>query len=194
MDNIKAADAAQQRINTMITPDKIKKWNAKIDTRLNPTFDGSLNVNILPVSEDPKSEIITDICRQASGVAAGLFLEDLIPICNPNLKRSPTGSGHDLNTPGIVGIDVKMSTETVKKGDKKKVSASLQQKCDQFKDCFWVEFFGESKSEEIDGVMWYSGSDAHVKLGLSNANVKWISEKVYEFRKISFQRIRDSLE
>ncbi|WP_146531844.1 hypothetical protein [Vibrio cyclitrophicus] len=193
MDNAKAKKAAEQRLETMITPQKVKKWKAKIAARLNPTFDGSLNVNILPVSENPQSEIITDICRQASGVAAGLYLEDLIPMCNQTLQRSPTGSGHDLHTPNTVGVDVKMSTETVKKGDKKKVSSSLKDKCNQFDDCYWVEFFGEPKSEDINGVMWYSGLDAHKKLKLSQANVNWISEKVYEFRQESFKKIRDSL-
>ncbi|MGR6841759.1 hypothetical protein ACU5DF_23870 [Aliivibrio wodanis] len=194
MDNAKAQIVAQKRLETMITPQKIKGWKTKIDKRLNPKFDGSQNVNILPVSEDPKSEIITDICRQASGVAAGLYLEDLIPMCNQSLQRSPTGSGHDLYTPNIVGIDVKMSTETVKKGDKKKVSATLEQSCNQFDDSYWVEFFGEAKSENINGVMWYSGSDAHKKMKLSQDNVNWISKKVYEFRQQSFKKIRDSLE
>ena len=193
MNDIIAKNAAEKRMHTMITAQKIKTWKAKIAERLNPNFDGSLNVNILPVSGDPKSEIITDICRQASGVAAGLYLEDLIPMCNQSFQRSPSGSGHDLNTPKIVGVDVKMSTETVKKGDKKKVSKTLKQKCNQFNDCFWVEFFGDSKSENIDGVMWYSGADAHRKLCLSRVHVKWIAKKVYEFRKISFQKIRASL-
>ncbi|PTQ18204.1 hypothetical protein CWO33_01360 [Vibrio splendidus] len=193
MNNIKAKEAAEKRINTMITPQKVKGWEKRIAERLNPKFDGSLNVNILPVSEDPKSEVITDICRQASGVATGLYLEDLIPLCNQEFQRSPSNSGHDLNIPEKVGVDVKMSTETVKKGDKKKVSSSLKDKCHQFEECFWVEFFGAPKSEDIDGVMWYSGSDAHRELGLSEANVNWISEKVDEFRKISFQEIKKSL-
>ncbi len=193
MDDTKAKNAAKARMKTMITPRKIKTWKTKISARLYPKFDGSLNVNILPLSENPKSEVITDICRQASGVAAGLYLEDLIPICNTNFQRSPSGSGHDINIHKSVGVDVKMSTETVKKGDKKKVSQSLKQKCNQFKDCFWVEFFGAPNSENIDGVMWYSGADAHKKLGLTPEHVTWISEKVYEFRKSSFQEIRDSL-
>lgn len=189
-----AKAAAEKRMRTMITPKKVKTWNAKIAERLAPKFDGTLNVNVLPVSEDPKSEIITDICRQASGVAAGLYLEDLIPMCNNRFLRSPSGSGHDINIPKYTGVDVKMSTETVKKGDKKKVSKSLKQKCNQFKDCFWVEFFGAAKSEDIDGVMWYSGEHAHKKLNLSQDQVNWITKKVYEFRKNSFQKIRDSLE
>jgi hypothetical protein len=193
MNDILAKSAANERMKTMITAQKVKTWNAKIAERLNPKFDGSLNVNILPVSGDPKSEIITDICRQASGVATGLYLEDLIPMCNQRFQRSPSGSGHDLNIPKIVGVDVKMSTETVKKGDKKKVSESLKQKCNQFNDCFWVEFFGASKSENIDGVMWYSGADAHMKLGLSLDHVNWIANKVHEFRKSSFEEIRDSI-
>lgn len=193
MNDIMAETAAKKRMKTMITAKKVKTWKAKITERLNPKFDGSLNVNILPVSEDRLSEIISDICRQASGVAAGLYLEDLIPMCNQNFKRSPSGSGHDLHIPTILGVDVKMSTETVKKGDKKKVSKTLKQKCSQFENCFWVEFFGASKSENIDGVMWYSGSDAHSKLGLSKDNVTWIAQKVYEFRTNSFQKIRDSL-
>lgn len=194
MNNKLAESAAKERIRTMITPAKVKTWKAKIDERLNPKFDGSLNVNILPISEDPKSEIIADICRQASGVATGLYLEDLIPMCNSKFQRSPSGSGHDINIPKIVGVDVKMSTETVKKGDKKKVSKSLKQKCSQFENCFWVEFFGKPNSENIDGVMWYSGADAHRQLGLSQEHVNWISEKVSEFRQLSFSEIKESLE
>ena len=193
MNNKSAKKSADIRIQKMITPQKVKKWKDKINARLNPMFDGSLNVNILPVSGNPRSEIITDICRQASGVAAGLYLEDLIPLCNKQFQRSPTGSGHDIHIPKKVGVDVKMSTETVKKGDKKKVSKTLNKKCKQFKECFWVEFFGASKSEEIGGVWWYSGADAHKKLGLNKANVKWIAEKVYEFRKRSFKEIRNSI-
>lgn len=188
-----AKETAVKRMQTMITEQKIKQWKSKIAERLNPKFDGSLNVNILPVSEDPKSEIITDICRQASAVATGLYLEDLIPMCNQKFQRSPSGSGHDINIPHLVGVDVKMSTETVKKGDKKKVSKSLKHKCNQFKDCFWVEFFGAPNSEKIDDVMWYAGADAHRKLGLSEDDVEWITNKVYEFRKSSFQKIKGSL-
>lgn len=193
MNDIMAKAAAEARINTMITEKKVKGWKAKIDERLNPKFDGSLNVNILPVSGDPKSEIITDICRQASGVAAGLYLEDLIPMCNQRFQRSPANSGHDISIPEVLGVDVKMSTETVKKGDKKKVSESLKEKCTQFEDCFWVEFFGTPKSEKINGVMWYSGADAHEKLGLSQDHVDWITKKAYEFRTSSFKAIKDSL-
>ena len=40
-----------------------------------------------------------------------------------------------------------MSTETVKKGDKKKVSKTLVEKSVAFAECFWVEFFGKSKQE-----------------------------------------------
>ena len=193
MDNKLAEAAAKERIETMITPNKVKAWKAKIAERLNPKFDGSLNVNILPVSEDPKSEVIADICRQASGVATGLYLEDLIPMCNSKFRRSPSGSGHDINIPKLVGVDVKMSTETVKKGDKKKVSKTLKQKYSQFENCFWVEFFGKPSSENIDGVMWYSGADAHRKLGLSQEHVNWISKKVSEFRQQSFSEIKESL-
>ncbi len=193
MNNKMAEAAAKERIRTMITPQKVKTWRAKIAERLNPKFDGSLNVNILPVSEDPKSEIIADICRQASGVATGLYLEDLIPMCNNRYQRSPSGSGHDINIPKVVGVDVKMSTETVKKGDKKKVSQSLKQYCRQFENCFWVEFFGKSNSEDIDGVMWYSGADAHRQLGLSQEHVNWISKKVHEFRQQSYSEIKNAL-
>ncbi|HCE1808702.1 hypothetical protein ACEV94_22895 [Vibrio parahaemolyticus] len=193
MNNKMAEAAAKERIRTMITPQKVKTWRAKIAERLNPKFDGSLNVNILPVSEDPKSEIIADICRQASGVATGLYLEDLIPMCNNRYQRSPSGSGHDINIPKVVGVDVKMSTETVKKGDKKKVSQSLKQYCRQFENCFWVEFFGKSNSENIDGVMWYSGADAHRQLGLSQEHVNWISKKVNEFRQQSYSEIKNAL-
>ncbi|HHF3148033.1 TPA: hypothetical protein ACPJ10_004514 [Vibrio diabolicus] len=193
MNNKMAEAAAKERIRTMITPQKVKTWKAKIAERLNPKFDGSLNVNILPVSENPKSEIIADICRQASGVATGLYLEDLIPMCNNRYQRSPSGSGHDINIPKVVGVDVKMSTETVKKGDKKKVSQSLKQYCHQFESCFWVEFFGKSNSEDIDGVMWYSGVDAHRKLGLSQEHVNWISKKVNEFRQQSYSEIKNAL-
>lgn len=100
-------------MKTMITAQKVKRWKAIISERLNPKFDGSQNVNTLPVSGDAKIEIISDICRQASGVAAGLYLEDLIPMCNKNFQLSPSGSGHDLYIPKIVGVDIKMSTETV---------------------------------------------------------------------------------
>ena len=193
MNNKSAKNAADIRMQKMITPQKVKTWKKKINVRLNPTFDGSLNVNILPVSGDSRSEVITDICRQASGVAAGLYLEDLIPLCNKQFQRSPTGSGHDIHIPKKVGVDVKMSTETVKKGDKKKVSKTLKQKCNQFADCFWVEFFGAPKSEQIEGVWWYSGADAHRKLVLNAAQVEWIANKVYEFRKRSFKEIRNTL-
>ena len=53
MNDIAAENAAIERLNTMITPDKIKRWKVKIVKLLNPVFDGSVNVNILPVSEDP---------------------------------------------------------------------------------------------------------------------------------------------
>ncbi len=86
-----------------------------------------------------------------------------------------------------------MSTETMKKGNKKKVSKALKQECNQFADCFWVEFFGAPKSEQIEGVRWYSGADAHRKLGLNAAHVEWIANKVYEFRKRSFKEIRNTL-
>lgn len=193
MDDKAAKMAAIERLNTMIKPDKIKKWKAKIVKLSNPVFDGSVNVNILPVSEDPASEIITDICRQASGVATGLYLEDLIPLCNPKYRRSANGSGHDIHIPHKKAVDVKMSTETVKKGDKKKVSKTLVDKSLTFQECFWVEFFGTSKEEEIDGVMWYSGYAAHRRLGLKEAHVKWIATQVYNFRKRAFKEIRAAL-
>lgn len=193
MNDKMAKIAADKRIKTMITSSKINTWKAKIEKLLNPKFDGSMNINILPVSEDPLSEVISDICRQASTVAAGLYLEDLINLCNPKYVRSPANSGHDLFIPGLVGVDVKMSTETVKKGDKKKVSQSLNLKCIEFKECFWVEFYGKAKTEEIEGVMWYSGADAHEKLGLTSEHVTWISQKVISFRKMSFSAIKDAL-
>ena len=193
MDNGKAKKAADARISTMITPSKIRKWKAKIEKLLNPVFDGSVNVNILPVSEDPLSEIITDICRQASGVSSGLYLEDLIPLCNPKYRRSATGSGHDIHIPHKSAVDVKMSTETVKKGDKKKVSKTLVEKSANFEECFWVEFFGNSKEEEIDGVMWYSGSVAHQRLGLTKLHVRWIAVQVSNFRKRAFKEIGATL-
>jgi len=193
MKSAEAKKAADARINTMITPDKIKKWKAKIEKLSNPVFDGSVNVNILPVSEDPLSEIITDICRQASGVASGLYLEDLIPLCNPQYRRSVTGSGHDIHIPNRTAVDVKMSTETVKKGDKKKVSRTLVEKSAAFDECFWVEFFGTSKEEEIDGVMWYSGAAAHRRLGLTETHVRWIAVQVSNFRKRAFKDIGAAL-
>lgn len=52
-----AETAAKKRMKTMITAKKVKTWKAKITERLNPKFDGSLNVNILPVSEDRLSGI-----------------------------------------------------------------------------------------------------------------------------------------
>lgn len=193
LNNSEAKKAADARINTMITPDKIKKWKAKIEKLSNPVFDGSVNVNILPVSQDPLSEIITDICRQASGVASGLYLEDLIPLCNPQYRRSATGSGHDIHIPNRTAVDVKMSTETVKKGDKKKVSRTLVEKSAAFDECFWVEFFGTSKEEEIDGVMWYSGAAAHRRLGLTETHVRWIAAHVSNFRKRAFKEIGAAL-
>lgn len=189
LNNREAKKAADARFSTMITPAKIKKWKAKIEKLSNPVFDGSVNVNILPVSEDPLSEIITDICRQASGVASGLYLEDLIPLCNPRYRRSATGSGHDIHIPHKTAVDVKMSTETVKKGDKKKVSKTLVEKSVAFEECFWVEFFGNSKQEEIDGVMWYSGSAAHRRLGLTETHVRWIANQVSNFRKRAYKEI-----
>lgn len=188
-----AREAAERRMKTMLTTRKVEMWKARISERLHPRFDGSQNVNTLPVSDDPRTEIITDICRQASGVSAGLYLEDLIPICNTDFQRSQSGAGHDINIPAAVGVDIKMSTETVKKGDKKKVSKSLEISCEQFKEYFWVEFFGESNSENINGVMWYSGLAAHRKLGLTKEQVEWITKKVYDFRKQSFEKIRESL-
>lgn len=193
MNEERAIQAANARLKTMITHRKIANWKAKIEGLLNPVFDGSVNVNILPVSEDPLSEIITDICRQASGVASGLYLEDLIPLCNRKYRRSKTGSGHDIHIPNKTAVDIKMSTETVKKGDKKKVSRTLLAKSTNFEECFWVEFFGNSKEEEIDGVMWYSGSAAHRRLGLTESEVMWIAKRVYDFKKLAFREIRNSL-
>ena len=189
-----ARRAADTRLRTMIRADKIRKWKIKIQERLNPRFDGTLNVNVLPVSEDPRAEVIADICRQASSVAAGLYLEDIIPLCNRQFKRSKHGSGHDINIPKICASDVKMSTETVKKGDKTKVSRTLVEKCEDFEECFWVEFFGKAKTEIIDGVAWYSGAHAHRKLGLNEDDVAWISRKVFEFRKLAFQMITQALD
>lgn len=193
MRDIRAREFAQQRLDTMITSAKVKKWRRKIAGLVNPVFDGSLNVNILPVSDDPHGEIINGICRQASGVASGLYLEDLIPLCNPQFKRSRTGSGHDIHSQNTA-VDVKMSTETVKKGDKKKVSKTLVEKSKNFTDCYWVEFFGKTKTEEIEGVMWYSGDAGHKMLGLNADDVEWIAKKVYEFRQKSFQAIKSALE
>ena len=190
----KATLAADQRIESMITAKKINVWKARIYQRINPVFDGSINVNILPVSTDHEIEIIADICRQASGVATGLYLEDLIPICNHRFIRSPNGSGHDIHIPGLLAVDVKMSTETVKKGDKKKVSKSLRVSSRGFRECFWVEFFGEARSEEIDSVMWYSGSDAHVRLGLDSEDIEWIARTVYAFRQRTYREIAKALD
>ncbi|MGB1633062.1 MAG: hypothetical protein ACPHEN_06700 [Candidatus Poseidoniaceae archaeon] len=193
MNSAEAKKAADARINTMITPDKIRKWKAKIEKLSNPVFDGSINVNILPVSQDPLSEIITDICRQASGVASGLYLEDLIPLCNPQYRRSATGSGHDIHIPGKTAVDVKMSTETVKKGDKKGSSEKLRKKSAAFEECFFVEFFGTSKQEEINGLIWYSGAAAHRRLGLAETHVRWIAVQVSNFRKRAFKEIGAAL-
>ena len=194
MDNSTANQLASNRLDTMITPTKICKWRKKIAANLSPVFDGSLNVNILPVSDQPKAEVITDICRQASGVASGLYLEDLIPLCNQNYVRSQSGSGHDIHShKNSTAVDIKMSTETVKKGDKKKVSRTLLDKTEDFDHCYWIEFFGASSQKEINGVMWYSGTAGHKMLGLSTVEVNWIAEKVYKFRQDSYRAIVDAL-
>ncbi|MGB1525301.1 MAG: hypothetical protein ACPHCK_04710, partial [Candidatus Poseidoniaceae archaeon] len=108
-------------------------------------------------------------------------------------RRSATGSGHDIHIPNRTAVDVKMSTETVKKGDKKGSSEKLRKKSAAFEECFFVEFFGTSKQEEIDGVMWYSGAAAHRRLGLTETHVRWIAAQVSNFRKRAFKEIGAAL-
>ena len=190
----KIDDYANNRLKNMITPAKISKWKIKITNLVkNQKFDGTQNVNIFPVSEDPVSEVIVDICRNASNVTAGLLLEDIISVIKPDIERAPNGSGYDLFRMKSLAIDCKMADMTVKKSSKPKASDNLSEKSRAFQDCCFVEFFGKAKTENFNGVNWYTGKHAHELLGLDESEVTYISKRILEFRKNTYAKIKLNL-
>ena len=190
----KIDDYANSRLKNMITRAKILKWKIKIaDLVKNQKLDGTLNVNIFPISEDPLSEVIVDICRNASNVAAGLLLEDIISAIKPDIERAPNGSGYDLFRNKSMAIDCKMADMTVKKSSKPKASDNLSEKSRAFQNCCFVEFFGKAKTENFNGVNWYTGKHAHEFLGLDESEVAYISKRILEFRKNAYAKIKLNL-
>lgn len=175
------------------TPKIKPEWRIRLKQRLNPSLDGTQNVNVLPLTDDPEKEIKLDICKKSIETNCGHYLEDLITICNPMLEKSGSGKCCDLHSKdGSFALDVKMSTETVKKGDKDKSGETLSKKCSEFNECFFVEFFGAPGVKEYGGVKWYSGEQGQQKLNLTPDDVKWIACHLVFYRKHAFDELKSA--